>query len=52
MSDARSTPLYCPYCGAEELWPSEATHGGWECRACARIFTVRLHGLLAKAVLR
>lgn len=52
MSDTRSAPLYCPYCGEEDLRPNEAGHGGWECHTCARVFTVRLQGLLAKAVLR
>ena len=46
MSDARSTPLYCPYCGDEDLRPSEASHGAWECRSCARVFTVKFNGLL------
>ncbi|WP_018830641.1 hypothetical protein [Salinispora tropica] len=52
MSDTRSAPLYCPYCGEEDLRPSETGHGGWACHACARVFTVRLQGLLAKAVIR
>jgi transposase-like protein len=47
MSDARSTPLYCPYCGEEDLFPNEASHGAWECHACARVFTVKFNGLLA-----
>ncbi|WP_196255843.1 hypothetical protein ACN26Y_12485 [Micromonospora sp. WMMD558] len=52
MSDSRSVPLYCPYCGEEDLRPSEAGHGAWECHACARVFTVRFTGLLSKAVTR
>ena len=52
MSDARSTPLYCPYCGDENLFPHEASHGAWECHSCARVFTVKLNGLLAKKVNR
>jgi transposase-like protein len=47
MSDARSTPLYCPYCGEEDLFPNEASHGAWECHACTRVFTVKFNGLLA-----
>ena len=47
MSDARSTPLYCPYCGEEDLYPNEASHGAWECHACARVFTVKFNGLLS-----
>nr|WP_296070574.1 hypothetical protein [uncultured Actinoplanes sp.] len=46
MSDARSTPLYCPYCGEEDLYPNEASHGAWECHSCARVFTVKFNGLL------
>ena len=46
MSDARSAPLYCPYCGEEDLRPHEASHGAWECHSCARVFTVKFNGLL------
>ena len=46
MSDARSAPLYCPYCGEEDLRPNEASHGAWECHACQRVFTVKFNGLL------
>jgi len=52
MSDARSTPLYCPYCGEEDLYPNDASHGAWECHSCARVFTVKFNGLLAKKVNR
>jgi transposase-like protein len=48
MSDARSAPLYCPYCGEEDLRPNEASHGAWECHSCARVFTVKFNGLLAQ----
>ncbi|MEQ4303362.1 hypothetical protein ABNF97_18580 [Plantactinospora sp. B6F1] len=48
--ETRAAPLYCPYCGEEDLRPNEAAHGAWECRACARVFTVRFTGLLASAV--
>jgi transposase-like protein len=47
MSDARSAPLYCPYCGEEDLRPNEASHGAWECHSCARVFTVKFIGLLS-----
>ena len=50
MSDARSAPLYCPYCGEEDLRPHEASHGAWECHSCARVFTVKFNGLLAAPV--
>lgn len=49
MSDARSTPLYCPYCGEEDLFPHEASHGAWECHSCARVFTVKFNGLLNRS---
>jgi predicted RNA-binding Zn-ribbon protein involved in translation (DUF1610 family) len=41
----RATPFYCPYCGDEDLWPHGETGGGWRCRACARVFTVKFVGL-------
>ena len=48
MSEAgeRSVPYYCPYCGGEDLRPSEASHGAWECRECTRVFSVKLIGLV------
>jgi transposase-like protein len=49
MSDARSTPLYCPYCGEEDLYPNEASHGAWECHSCVRVFTVKFNGLLSSS---
>jgi len=52
MSDARSAPLYCPYCGEEDLRPNEASHGAWECHSCARVFTVKFNGLLSKGANR
>jgi ribosomal protein L37AE/L43A len=46
MSTAdRMAPLYCPYCGDEDLRPHEATHGAWECRSCARVFSLAFLGL-------
>jgi ribosomal protein L37AE/L43A len=46
MSSAeRAAPLYCPYCGDEDLRPHEATHGAWECRSCARVFSLKFLGL-------
>jgi transposase-like protein len=52
MSEERAAPLYCPYCGEEDLRPHEESHGAWACHACARVFTVRFSGLLAEAVTR
>ena len=47
MSDARSAPMYCPYCGDEDLRPNESSHGAWECHSCTRVFTVKFVGLLS-----
>lgn len=33
---------YCPFCAEEDLRPVEEPAGAWLCRACARVFTVRL----------
>ena len=48
MSDERVAPYYCPYCGDEDLRPSEQGHGTWECRSCARAFTVKFVGLIPR----
>lgn len=45
---ARAVPFYCPFCGDEDLRPHPAedgSHGGWHCRSCARVFSLRLVGL-------
>lgn len=39
---------YCPYCGEEDLRPSEAEPGAWECRSCTRVYRVTFVGLLAR----
>ncbi|MCL2555293.1 MAG: hypothetical protein FWE15_16005 [Actinomycetia bacterium] len=44
----RAAPFYCPYCGDEDLRPSEEGHGAWECRSCNRAFQVKFLGLLAE----
>ena len=44
----RAAPNYCPYCGDEDLRPSEEGHGGWECRACTRVFKLSFVGLRVK----
>ncbi len=51
-SENRAAPMYCPYCGEEDLRPSEEGHGTWECRGCARAFSVKFVGLVRKAVAR
>ena len=47
MSDERTAPYYCPYCGDEELRPHGVGHGEWECRSCRRAFALSFRGLLA-----
>jgi ribosomal protein L37AE/L43A len=41
----RATPFYCPYCGGEDLRPSEKSNGAWECRGCTRVFSLKFIGL-------
>ncbi|MFI9052287.1 hypothetical protein [Streptomyces sp. NPDC053427] len=43
----RAAPFYCPYCGDEDLRPSEEGHGAWECRACSRAFRLKFLGLMS-----
>jgi transposase-like protein len=44
----RAAPFYCPYCGDEDLRPSETGgHGAWECASCRRAFAVKFLGLLS-----
>ncbi|MEU7637917.1 MULTISPECIES: hypothetical protein [unclassified Streptomyces] len=48
----RAAPFYCPYCGDEDLRPSEeetsrGAGAAWECRACSRAFRLKFLGLLA-----
>ncbi|MGD0374059.1 MAG: hypothetical protein ABSB01_05690 [Streptosporangiaceae bacterium] len=45
MTGERQAPLYCPYCGDEDLRPSGPDAGGWRCGACARGFVLRFAGL-------
>ncbi len=45
MSPAGSrgaTPLYCPFCGDEDLRPVEDDAAAWSCRSCAHVFSVDL----------
>ncbi len=35
-----STALYCPFCGDQDLWPSDAAAQAWRCRSCTRAFVV------------
>ena len=43
---ARAVPFHCPYCGEENLRPSEEGHGAWECHSCLRAFSVKMLGQL------
>ena len=49
-SETRAAPLYCPYCGEEDLRPHADAHGAWECHGCARVFSVKFLGLLTSKV--
>ncbi len=46
MTGERQVPFYCPYCGEENLRPATEDAGSWECRACARGFSLKFVGLL------
>jgi ribosomal protein L37AE/L43A len=35
----RQAPFYCPYCGDEDLRPTEPS--GWTCGSCLRVFELR-----------
>ncbi|GAA4979143.1 Insertion element protein [Kineococcus glutinatus] len=41
----RSTPLHCPFCAGEQLYPDEASPTAWRCAECLRIFAVRFLGV-------
>ena len=43
----RAAPFYCPYCGEEDLRPSETGPGAWECADCNRAFRLNFLGLLS-----
>jgi ribosomal protein L37AE/L43A len=45
-TEGRAFPVYCPYCGDEDLRPHGADHGVWECRSCVRVFSLKFVGLL------
>ena len=54
----RVVPYYCPYCGEEDLRPYEPEtdsdvgfRGGWHCRDCTRVFTLKYHGMAAPQLL-
>ena len=46
MSDAatpRAVPFYCPFCGEQELRPTDPE--GWRCEACDRRFELTFLGV-------
>jgi transposase-like protein len=45
---SRGIPFHCPYCGDENLRPSEEGHGSWECHACLRAFSLKMLGMIAR----
>jgi ribosomal protein L37AE/L43A len=45
---ARGIPFHCPYCGDENLRPSEEAHGAWECHACLRAFSLKMLGMIPR----
>jgi predicted RNA-binding Zn-ribbon protein involved in translation (DUF1610 family) len=47
MSTPRAVPFYCPFCGEQDIRPSDAgAEGGgaapWRCESCDRVFTLAL----------
>ena len=42
----RAFPQHCPYCGEQDLWPHDESHGSWECRGCLRAFSLKMLGLV------
>ncbi|MFT2015544.1 hypothetical protein ACMA1D_06790 [Streptomyces sp. 796.1] len=48
----RAAPFYCPYCGDEDLRPSDQGPGAWECASCNRAFRLSFLGLLATGLRR
>jgi transposase-like protein len=47
-ASARGIPFHCPYCGDENLRPSEEGHGAWECHACLRAFSLKMLGMIPR----
>jgi predicted RNA-binding Zn-ribbon protein involved in translation (DUF1610 family) len=45
----RAAPMFCPYCGEEQLRPwgddPDKGHGDWRCEDCTRVFTLRYKGI-------
>jgi transposase-like protein len=45
----RMAPLYCPYCGDEDLRPLDAEPGRFGCASCRRAFALRFIGVAPTA---
>jgi transposase-like protein len=49
---AHGIPYHCPYCGDENLRPSEEGSAGggaaWECHACLRAFKLSMIGMISR----
>jgi hypothetical protein len=41
----RQAPLYCPYCGEEDLRPASPEAGDWWCAGCAHSFGLKFAGI-------
>jgi ribosomal protein L37AE/L43A len=40
MTEVRAVPFYCPFCGEEQIRPTDPE--GWRCESCERVFTLEL----------
>jgi len=36
----RAVPFYCPFCGEQDIRPSDPA--GWRCESCERVFELTL----------
>ncbi|HEV2087723.1 MAG TPA: hypothetical protein VGR21_05385 [Cryptosporangiaceae bacterium] len=45
MSPAHTPPLYCPYCGEEDIRPAAEGRGDWGCESCRRVWSLRFLGI-------
>ena len=51
LRDAAPAPMLLPVLRRRGPAPHEESHGAWECRGCARVFSVKFVGLRAEGVL-
>jgi transposase-like protein len=51
VTTARAVPLFCPYCGEEQIRPwgddPDKDHAQWKCEDCLRVFEVRYKGAVS-----